>query len=89
MNKKEYMKEIQKVKIAVWNKFDKQIDEATDFIDETGLKYEMHYDEGNWGSVGDGCFVIRVWDSRSSEYNKGISHLPKYSEVVKSSEGNK
>jgi len=88
MTKKEYMKEIQKVKKAVWNKFDKKLDEATDFIDEIGLIYEMHYDEGEWGSAHDGFFVIRVRDTRSNEYNNGIGHLPAYSEVVKN-EGNK
>jgi len=83
MNKKEYMKEIQEIKKDVWNKFSKQLDDATDFIDEIGLKYEMHYDEGDWGTVSSGCFVIRVQDMRNNLANHRISRLPRYSEVVK------
>ena len=83
MNKEEYMKEVQEIKRDIWTKFSKDIDEATDFIDEIGLKYEMHYDEGKWGSVGDGCFVIRVQDMRNNLVTQRISRLPKYDEVVK------
>ena len=43
MNKKEYMKEMQETKIAIWTKFQKSLIEACDFIDEVGLKYEMKY----------------------------------------------
>jgi hypothetical protein len=83
MNKKEYMKEMQDTKIAIWTKFQKSLIEACDFIDEVGLKYEMKYEEVDGRVESGGCYRIRVWDTRHIDFDKAINHLPDYSEVVK------
>ena len=82
MNKKEYMKEMQDTKIAIWTKFQKSLIEACDFIDELGLKYEMKYEEVDGRVESGGCYRIRVWDTRHIDFDKAINQLPEYSEEV-------
>ena len=82
MNKKEYMKEMQDTKIAIWTKFQKSLIEACDFIDEVGLKYEMKYEEVDGRVESGGCYRIRVWDTRHIDFDKAINQLPEYSEEV-------